>query len=39
MTITVITAATDPPTFSLSAYRDLRWTPGWIITNRIVFPR
>jgi hypothetical protein len=39
MTATVILAETDPPTITLTAHRQLRWTPGWITTNRIVFPR
>lgn len=25
--------------FTLTAHRQMRWTPGWITTNRIVFPR
>lgn len=39
MNVTIILAETDPMTLTLDGYRNWRYTPGWIVTNRIVFPR
>lgn len=39
MTATAIFPETDPVSFTITAHRQPCWTPGWITTNRIVFPR
>jgi hypothetical protein len=39
MTATLTTAATASAALTISAYRQARWVNGWIVINRIVFPR
>jgi hypothetical protein len=39
MKYTLTLPTTDPASVTLSGYRQARFVRGWIVTNRIVFPR